>query len=87
MSTRCEQPTNQIPHLRRLRYEGSSLRSRDEEYQGRLRDTLVSKAMDKFRDGSFKIHIEKVYDWERIQEAHKQMEANQTMGKLICTIP
>lgn len=43
--------------------------------------------MDKFRDGSFKIHIEKVYNWEQIQEAHKQMEANQTMGKLICTIP
>jgi len=71
---------------KRLRFEGSGLRSRDEAYQGKLRDQLVEHALPKFRDGSFKVHIEKVYPWEQIQEAHKQMEANQTKGKLICTI-
>jgi len=72
---------------KRLRLEGSGLRSRDEEYQGKLRDQLVEHALPKFKDGSFKILIEKVYPWEQIQEAHKQMEANETKGKLICTIP
>jgi NADPH:quinone reductase-like Zn-dependent oxidoreductase len=59
---------------KRLRFEGSGLRSRDEAYQGKLRDQLVEHALPKFRDGSFKVHIEKVYPWEQIQEAHKQME-------------
>ena len=71
---------------KRVRYEGSTLRSRDEEYQGRLRDQLVDRALDKFKDGSFKVHIEKVFKWEDIQDAHRLMESNQTKGKLICVI-
>lgn len=72
---------------KRLRFEGSSLRSRDEQYQGKLRDQLVEHALPKFKDGSFKVYIEKVFSWEQIQDAHRLMESNQTKGKLICTIP
>ncbi|OCT53645.1 Quinone oxidoreductase [Cladophialophora carrionii] len=71
---------------KRLRYEGSSLRSRDEKYQGRLRDMLVEHALPRFIDGRFKVIVEKVFKMEEIQEAHKLMESNQTMGKLICTV-
>ncbi|ETI28145.1 hypothetical protein G647_00594 [Cladophialophora carrionii CBS 160.54] len=71
---------------KRLRYEGSSLRSRDEKYQGRLRDMLVEHALPRFVDGRFKVIVEKVFKMEEIQEAHKLMESNQTMGKLICTV-
>lgn len=72
---------------KRLRYEGSSLRSRDEDYQGKLRDQLVEHAMPLLKSGKFKVFVEKVYPWDQIQDAHRQMEANQTKGKLICTIP
>ncbi|EME42545.1 hypothetical protein DOTSEDRAFT_73407 [Dothistroma septosporum NZE10] len=71
---------------KRLRYEGSSLRSRDEQYQGKLRDQLVEHALPMFIDGRLKSYVEKVYPWEQIQDAHKQMESNQTKGKLICII-
>ena len=71
---------------KRIRFEGSSLRSRDEDYQGKLRDQMVDHAMPRFEDGSFKIHIEKVFDWEQIVDAHQLMESNKTKGKLICTI-
>ncbi|OAP59031.1 hypothetical protein AYL99_06328 [Fonsecaea erecta] len=71
---------------KRLRFEGSSLRSRDENYQGRLRDMLVEHALPRFIDGRFKVIIEKVFKMEEIQEAHKMLEANVTMGKLICTV-
>ncbi|KAG8623207.1 hypothetical protein KVT40_008183 [Elsinoe batatas] len=71
---------------KRLRFEGSSLRSRDEDYQGKLRDKLVETALDKFKSGEFKSHIEKVFDWEQVVEAHQLMESNKTKGKLICTI-
>lgn len=43
---------------KRVRFEGSTLRSRDEEYQGRLRDQLVEHALPKLRDGTFKVPIE-----------------------------
>lgn len=71
---------------KRLRFEGSSLRSRDEDYQGKLRNTLVDHAMPKFADGGFKILVEKVFPWEEIVKAHELMESNQTKGKIICGI-
>ncbi|WPH00434.1 Hypothetical protein R9X50_00326300 [Acrodontium crateriforme] len=71
---------------KRLRYEGSSLRSRDEDYQGRLRNHLVDHALEKFKKGEFKVHIEKVFPWTEIQDAQRLMESNQTKGKIICTI-
>lgn len=71
---------------KRIRFEGSSLRSRDEQYQGRLRDQLVEHALPKFKDKSFKLFVEKVFPWEKIQDAHRLMESNQTKGKIICTI-
>jgi NADPH:quinone reductase-like Zn-dependent oxidoreductase len=71
---------------KRLRIEGSGLRSRDLEYQKKLRDQLVDHALPRFKDGRFKILIEKVLDWEKIVEAHELMESNATKGKIICTI-
>ena len=71
---------------KRVRIEGSSLRSRDEDYQLKLRDSLESHALAKFKDGSFRLFTERVFPWERIVEAHKLMETNKTMGKIICTI-
>jgi NADPH:quinone reductase-like Zn-dependent oxidoreductase len=71
---------------KRLRYEGSSLRSRDEEYQGRLRDMLIEHAVPRFRDGRFKVLVERVFKMDEIQEAHKLLESSQTQGKLICTV-
>lgn len=72
--------------FKRLRYEGSTLRSRDEEYQRELRDILTENALPKFKDGSYKIFVERVYPWEEVVDAHKLMESNQAKGKIICTI-
>lgn len=72
--------------VKRLRYEGSSLRSRDEEYQGKLRNMLVEHALPRFVDGRFKIFVEKVFKMEEVQEAHKLLESNKTKGKIICTV-
>ena len=71
---------------KRVRFEGSTLRSRDEDYQGKLRNTLVEHSIPKLKDGSFKVPIEKVFPWEDIVKAHQLMESNQTKGKVICRI-
>lgn len=71
---------------KRVRIEGSTLRARDENYQGKLRDQLVEHALPKFKDGSFKAYVEVKMDWEKIVEAHQLMESNKTKGKIIMTI-
>lgn len=71
---------------KRVRYEGSTLRSRDEGCQRKLRDTVVENALEKLRSGEFKVFVEKVFKFEDVVEAHKLMESNQTKGKIICTI-
>lgn len=86
MKPEMEMPNMVLFFAKRIRYEGSGLRSRDEEYQGKLRDQLVEHALPKFKDGTFKVFVEKVFPWEKIQDAHAQMERNETKGKLICTI-
>jgi len=71
--------------MKRLRLEGSSLRSRDLDYQEKLRDKLETY-LAKFEDKTLKLFVDKVFKWEDVVEAHKYMEANASMGKLICTI-
>ena len=71
---------------KRLRLEGSRLRSRELSYQRKLRDTLVEHALPKLRDGTLKVFIDRVFPWNQIQDAHTLMESNQTKGKIICTI-
>jgi len=71
---------------KRVRYEGSSLRSRDEQYQGKLRDMLVEHGLPQLIDGTYKVPIEKVFKMDEIQKAHELMESNKTKGKLICMV-
>ena len=71
---------------KRMRYEGSSLRSRDPTYQGKLRDMLEEHAMPRFKAGTYRVPIERVFDWKDVADAHKLMQSNQTKGKIICTI-
>jgi NADPH:quinone reductase-like Zn-dependent oxidoreductase len=71
--------------MKRVRFEGSTLRSRDVEYQKKLRDRLW-EYMEKFEDGTFKIFVDTVLPWEKVVEAHQLMEKNTSKGKIICTI-
>ncbi|KAK5103065.1 hypothetical protein LTS08_003868 [Lithohypha guttulata] len=71
---------------KRCRFEGSSLRSRDETYQEKLRDQLVEHALPRFKDGRFHVPVEKVFKMSEVKQAHELMESNQTKGKLICVV-
>ncbi|KAJ4865677.1 zinc-binding dehydrogenase domain-containing protein [Trichoderma breve] len=72
--------------FKRIRIEGSTLRSRDEDYQGELRDKLETY-MPEFEAGRLKTMVDKILSWEEIVEAHKYMEENKSSGKIVCTIP
>ena len=69
---------------KRCRFEGSSLRSRDEAYQGRLRDQLVEHAIPRLTDGRFHVPIEKVFKLNEIQQAHELMEVSLAFIGMFC---
>ncbi|KAI5303030.1 hypothetical protein KEM56_000102 [Ascosphaera pollenicola] len=71
---------------KRLRYEGSTLRSRKPEYQGKLRDIFIERALPGIEKGDFKVFVDRVFPMEQIADAHRLMESNQTKGKIVCTV-
>ncbi|KAI0144016.1 quinone oxidoreductase putative [Hypoxylon sp. NC0597] len=71
---------------KRIRLEGSTLRSRDPDYQGRLRDKLAEYIPD-FESGKLKVLVDTVLPMDDIIKAHQLMEENKTTGKIICTVP
>ncbi|KAB8218948.1 hypothetical protein BDV33DRAFT_192421 [Aspergillus novoparasiticus] len=72
--------------FKRLRVEGSSLRSRGEDYQRKLRDILVDHVLPKLCNGTFKVFVEKVFPFDEILQAHQLLESNTTKGKIICVV-
>lgn len=72
---------------KRLRIQGTTLRSRDAEYQGNLRKKFEQLALQHLIDGTYTAHIDKVYDWKDIQDAQGRMERNEgDGGKIICLV-
>lgn len=71
---------------KRIRLEGSTLRSRDLDYQGRLRDKLA-EYIPHFESGKLKVLIDTVLPMDEIIKAHQLLEENKTTGKIVCTVP
>ncbi|KAN0066494.1 hypothetical protein ACQY0O_000588 [Thecaphora frezii] len=79
---------------KRLRVEGSTLRSRSLDYQSNLVQSFVrEKGLERIIGGcsghgvdSHKLVIHKVYSWKDIKEAHDEMAANKNIGKIVVTI-
>ncbi|KAI8373079.1 NAD(P)H quinone oxidoreductase, PIG3 family [Radiomyces spectabilis] len=73
---------------KRLRIEGSALRSRSIDYQSRLRDAVFEKVIKELKSDkcAFKVFLDKEFDWKDIQEAHRYMESNQSQGKIVVKV-
>lgn len=72
--------------VKRARVQGSQLRSRSLEYQVKLRDFFEANILPGLVDGRFQHVVERIYPWERVNEAHELLESNQTKGKVVCVI-
>ena len=72
---------------KRLTIIGSTLRSRTLDYQIRLNSDFIKFSSDKFQKGLLKPVIDRVFSWEAASEAHRYMEANKNIGKIVLTIP
>lgn len=65
---------------------GSTLRTRPLDYQIKLTKEFSEYFTQKFNLGKLKPIIDKIYDWKDVAEAHKRMEANKNIGKILLKI-
>ncbi|KAJ7681510.1 quinone oxidoreductase [Mycena rosella] len=75
---------------KRLRIQGSTLRSRTPAYQAdliaRFGKEVLQHITGEKGDGPIKTYIHKVYSWNDIQTAHQEMESNSNSGKIIAEV-
>lgn len=75
-----------VPVLRkRLTIRGSTLRNRPEHYKMNLTSDFNSYAMDLVEAGDIQPVIDSIFDWTEVEAAHRLMEKNLNIGKIILT--
>ena len=72
---------------KRLSITGTTLRNRSPEYKAALVQAFVGDCYEPLKRGDVKMVIDQTFQMEQIQEAHAHMEADQTMGKVVVTVP
>lgn len=71
---------------KRLKIIGSTLRSRSLDYRIKLTKEFKEFAYDKIKRGIIKPVIDEVFDWKNVERAHKKMEENKNIGKIVLKI-
>jgi len=75
------------PILRkRLQITGTTLRSRDKAYKRELVADFRETVWPAFTDRTLIAVVDTIHDWEGVADAHKYMEANANVGKVVLTI-
>ena len=72
--------------MKRLRVIGSTLRARPVAEKARVMDALWSRVWPLFGDGSVKPVIEAVMPVQDAEEAHRLVESNETVGKVVLAV-
>jgi len=70
---------------KRLRIETSTLRNRSNEYKTKLVSEFCENCLKKFETQEFRVIIEKIFNYKQVIDAHKLLESNSTIGKVILT--
>jgi tumor protein p53-inducible protein 3 len=68
---------------KRLQVTGTTLRGRGLDYKVRLTRDFASFALPRFADGRLRTVIDRVFPWVRVAEAHRYMEENRNIGKIV----
>ncbi len=68
---------------KRIQWKGTLLTPRSDQYKEKLTADFAGRALPLFKQGRLKPVIDKVFPMEEVQEAHRRMESNQNIGKII----
>lgn len=72
--------------FKRLHIQGSTLRSRSLEYQRELCRAFRQEVLPHIESGEMFWHIDRVFDWEDVQDAHRLMEDAVSTGKIVVRV-
>ena len=64
----------------------STLRSRSRSYQIRLTHEFADNFLSRFNDGTLKPVIDRVFSWTEVADAHRYMEADRNVGKIVLDV-
>jgi tumor protein p53-inducible protein 3 len=71
---------------KRISINGSTLRSRDLTYKIKLTQAFAEFALPLFSVNRLQAVVDTVFPWEQVSEAHRYMEANKNMGKIVLAL-
>ncbi|PWI58764.1 NAD(P)H-quinone oxidoreductase [Sulfoacidibacillus thermotolerans] len=71
---------------RRLQVIGTALRSRTKEQKAQLTAEFWDFAFDRFADGRLRPLVDRIYPLEHVAEAHRYMESNLNIGKIVLRV-
>ncbi|MBS4196002.1 NAD(P)H-quinone oxidoreductase [Lederbergia citri] len=72
--------------FKRIQVIGTALRSQPVEKKIALTKDLAEFALAKFENARLKPIIDRIWDWEKVNEAHSYMEQNKNAGKIVLRI-
>lgn len=72
--------------IKRLQIMGTTLRARAREYKIQLTKDFVKNIMPGFSDGQYRAIIDSTFPWEEVAEAHRRMENNLNLGKIVLLV-
>jgi putative PIG3 family NAD(P)H quinone oxidoreductase len=70
---------------KRLKVMGSTLRSRSLDYKIKLTQSFLTDVLPLLEQGEIKPVIDRTFDWEDAEEAHRYMTDNKNTGKIVLT--
>lgn len=71
---------------KRIAFTATTLRSRSKPYKIRLTKEFAEQTLPRFRSGELKPVIDRRFPIEQVQDAHRYMEENRNIGKIVLTI-
>src|SRR5699024_5643793 len=71
---------------KRIRLQGTLLTPRSDQYKADLTHDFAAKALNLFKAGQLKPVLDCVFPFEQVQEAHKHMENNKNIGKIVLKV-
>jgi len=72
--------------VKRLTHTGSTLRARDTAFKATIAEELREKVWPLIEAGKFKVIVDSTYPLKDVVEAHRRMETNAHVGKIILTV-
>ena len=72
--------------LKRLTHTGSTLRARDTGFKAEIARALEAKVWPLVEAGTVKVVVDSTFPLDRVADAHRRMETNAHVGKIVLTL-